>query len=113
RNLGVQISVDTRKPEIMLRAAELGCHFINDIEGARHPETLTKLAAHPGLRYLAMHMHGEPATMQQNPLRPDEAVASVDRFFDDTHARLRRAGFEAERIWLDPGIGFGKTDGAN
>jgi dihydropteroate synthase len=112
-NLEAQISVDTRKPEIMLRAAELGCHYINDINGAKDLDVLPKLAAMPGLNYIAMHMNGDPSTMQQTPLDGASAVDEVGQFFERTHHQLCRAGFEPQRIWLDPGIGFGKTDEAN
>jgi dihydropteroate synthase len=60
-----------------------------------------------------MHMHGTPATMQLDPLRGPEAVRAVDAFFTATRARLARAGFGPDRLWFDPGIGFGKGDAGN
>lgn len=126
RTLGARLSVDTRKSEIMLRAADRGVRFINDSSGTadgRRPldpanagpddDALRALAARADLDYCAMHMHGTPKTMQLDPLRGPEAVRAVDRFFAATRARFAQAGFGASRLWLDPGIGFGKGDAAN
>ncbi len=111
----VPVSLDTRKPDLMLRAADLGVVFINDVEGGVQvpKETLARLAKYPRMQYIAMHMQGNPQTMQQNPLNPDAAIAAVDGFFAERHAALRDAGFAGDRIYLDPGVGFGKTDEAN
>jgi len=110
---GVQVSVDTCKPELMLRAADAGAAIINDITGGAPGEVLARLARYPDLQYIAMHMHGTPKTMQNNPLIGGVAIAAVDEFFAHAHARLAAAGFAANRIWLDPGLGFGKTDRGN
>lgn len=111
----IPVSLDTRKPDLMLRAADLGVVFINDVEGGLQvpKDTLGRLAKYPRMQYIAMHMQGTPQTMQQNPLSPDAAIAAVDAFFADRHAALRAAGFDENRIYLDPGVGFGKTDEAN
>jgi dihydropteroate synthase len=109
----IQLSVDTYKPETMLKAAEIGCHYINDINGSADVETLNTLAKHEDLSYIAMHKAGDPKTMQQNPLEGDDAISKVDDFFQRTEKKLLNAGFRKDMIWLDPGIGFGKTDEAN
>jgi dihydropteroate synthase len=107
------LSVDTRNPGTMLRAADLGVRYLNDVSGGAPPETLARLAAYPGLSYIAMHMHGEPATMQRHPLGPAAATGAVDAFFADALTRLTAAGFSPDRVWVDPGFGFGKTDAGN
>ncbi len=114
-NLPVSLSIDTRKPDLMLKAADLGVTYVNDIEGGIQvpPKVLERLASYSGMQYIAMHMHGTPATMQKTPLNGQDAVEAVDRFFVARHAALRGSGFSAERLWLDPGIGFGKTDSGN
>ena len=108
------ISVDTRHPDVMRRAAAAGARMINDVGGAKHDRSvLADLAKIRGLHYVAMHMHATPATMQDAPLTGQDAVDAVDTFFVDATAALKAAGFDASRIWLDPGIGFGKTDAGN
>lgn len=112
-NVGATISVDTRKPSLMLKAADQGALIINDVGGGAPEQTLTRLAAYPGMQYIAMHMHMNPKSMQQHPLGAHEASALVSAFFSSLEARLLAAGFPKAAIWLDPGIGFGKTDAAN
>ena len=113
-SLGVPVSVDTSKPEIMLRAVDLGAAVINDVRGGADPGTLQALhRAQPDLIYLAMHMHGRPGTMQQQPLTAAAAVTEVEAFYERTRNALLETGFRPENIWLDPGIGFGKSDAAN
>ena len=111
--LPIPLSVDTRKPEIMLRAADLGVAYINDVAGGAPIKILERLAGYSGLQYIAMHMNESPPTMQQDPLRGAAAVRAVDRFFAKTWATLGDAGFAPDRMWLDPGIGFGKGDSGN
>lgn len=112
RQLPALLSVDTCSPEVMRLAADSGAGMINDIQGLADQATLQTLATY-GLHYVAMHMHGTPQTMQQAPLSASEAVERVTHFFELARARLSAAGFSADRIWLDPGIGFGKSDEAN
>ncbi len=111
----IPVSLDTRKPELMLRAADLGVVFVNDVEGGLQvPEdTLARLAKYPRMQYIAMHMQGNPLTMQKQPLNADDALQAVDGFFAERQKALEAAGFAKDRIYLDPGIGFGKTDEAN
>lgn len=111
--LSTPLSVDTRHPETMLRAADLGVSYINDVGGGAPLPVLDRLATYPGLRYICMHMHGTPKSMQKEPLSQAEAVTTVSAFFRERYATLRQAGFPDDGIWLDPGIGFGKTDAAN
>ena len=107
-----RVCVDTNTPEIMRRAATLGVRMINDVKGGADEDTLRALAAQ-GVTYCAMHMPMAPAHMQNSPLPAAAALQQVAVFFEKTHALLSRCGFQADKILLDPGIGFGKSDAAN
>jgi dihydropteroate synthase len=106
--LGVPLSVDTVKPEVMRRALELGADIVNDIAALQAPGALQAVAAFPHAGVCLMHMRGEPATMQQRPAY-DDVVAEVVGFLRERLAALAAAGIATERIVLDPGIGFGKS----
>jgi dihydropteroate synthase len=106
--LGVPVSVDTYKPEVMRQALELGVDIVNDIWALRQPGARERVAAHPSCGVCLMHMHGEPQTMQRSPLQGD-AVPQVARFLSEASQELRELGVDASRIAWDPGIGFGKT----
>jgi dihydropteroate synthase len=107
-NLGVPISVDTYKPEIMREALDLGADIINDIWGLRRDGAMDIIAGHPKCGVCIMHMHGEPRTMQRDPMEGD-AVPQVRSFLERQSAVLRGKGVDAARVAWDPGIGFGKT----
>jgi dihydropteroate synthase len=106
--LGVPVSVDTYKPELMREVLDLGADIINDIWGLRQPGAMDAIAAHPACGVCLMHMHGEPRTMQREPMTGD-AVPQVRAFLERQSEALRSRGIAAERIAWDPGIGFGKT----
>jgi len=106
--LGVPISVDSYKPEVMRAALELGADIVNDIWALRQPGAEDVVARHPNSGVCLMHMHGEPRTMQRTPLQGD-AVPQVLRFLRERTDALRARGVVAERVAWDPGIGFGKT----
>jgi len=106
--LGAPVSVDTYKPEVMRAVLDLGADIINDIWALRQGGGAAAVAAHPSCGVCLMHMHGEPASMQREPMAGD-AVPAVLAFLEDQTRRLRRLGVAAERIAWDPGIGFGKT----
>ena len=110
--LGVPVSVDTYKGEIMREALDLGADIVNDIWALRQPGALAAVAAHPSCGVCLMHMHGEPTTMQLAPMDGD-AVPPVHAFLRAASAPLRAQGVAAERIAWDPGIGFGKTPDQN
>jgi dihydropteroate synthase len=104
----VRISVDTRKAEVAEEALAGGASVINDVSGGSDGRMLA-LAAAPGIDIILMHMQGSPATMQQAPAYPRGVVTEVAEFLG---ARVRSAGEQGvppERVWVDPGIGFGKT----
>jgi dihydropteroate synthase len=106
--LGVPISVDTYKPEVMRQVLDLGVDIINDIWALRRPGAREAIAGHPSCGVCLMHMHGEPETMQRAPMEGD-AVPQVHSFLAQATATLRDAGVAPARISWDPGIGFGKT----
>jgi len=103
----VPISLDTYKPATMRHALDLGVDIINDIWGLRQPVAVAAVAA-SACGVCVMHMHGEPQTMQLQPLQGD-AVQAVRAFLQERVSVLAAAGVATERIALDPGVGFGKT----
>jgi dihydropteroate synthase len=110
--LGVPVSVDTYKPQVMRAVLDLGADIINDIWALRQPGARLVVAQHPSCGVCLMHMHGEPATMQTAPMQGD-VPAQVLHFLRDSAARLEMLDVGTDRIVLDPGIGFGKTAGQN
>ena len=107
-----RLSVDTRKAEVMRRAAAAGVHILNDVSALTHDAQSQRVAVETKLPVVLMHAQGEPATMQQAPSYAD-ALLDV---FDQLEARIEacvRAGIPRERLIVDPGIGFGKTTGHN
>jgi dihydropteroate synthase len=101
----VRLSIDTVKPAVAEAAVGAGATIVNDISGVLWP-----VAAAHGVGWVAMHMQGRPADMQREP-RYGDVVAEVSAFVLDA-ARTARAG-GVDEIWLDPGIGFGKTRAHN
>jgi dihydropteroate synthase len=106
--LGVPISVDTYKPEVMQQVLDLGADIVNDIWALRRPGAREVVAAHPNCGICLMHMHGEPRTMQRSPMEGD-AVPQVAAFLAEAARALVGAGVDRSRIVWDAGIGFGKT----
>jgi dihydropteroate synthase len=105
------LSVDTSKPEVMQAAAAAGAAMINDVRALREPGAM-EAAASSGCAVCLMHMLGEPRTMQDAPGYED-VVAEVRRFLAERVAACLTAGLPAERIVLDPGFCFGKTQQHN
>ena len=111
-NEGARISVDTFKPEVAAMAVKAGATIWNDITALRglpptEPGNLAR-AADLGCEVVLMHMQGEPRTMQDNPVYAD-VVGEVAEFLSARAEAAMAAGVAREKIWLDPGIGFGKT----
>jgi dihydropteroate synthase len=106
--LGVPVSVDTYKPEVMRAVLDLGADIVNDIWALRRGDALQVVAAHPSCGICLMHMHRDPQTMQAAPMAGDVLVP-VRVFLQERAHALRSLGVAADRITLDPGIGFGKT----
>jgi dihydropteroate synthase len=110
--LGVPVSVDTYKPQVMRQALDLGVDIINDIRGARERESQQVIANDPHCGVCLMHMHGEPQSMQRFPMQGD-AVPQVVEFLERASRALMDGGVARDRIAWDPGIGFGKTVAQN
>jgi len=103
-----EISIDTTKVEVARRAVEAGASIVNDVSAFRFEPELAELVAQAGTGCCLMHMFGEPRTMQDDP-RYEDVVADVKAFLEERMAFAVAAGVHEDRIWLDPGIGFGKT----
>ncbi len=109
---GAVVSVDTSKAAVAAAALDAGAAIVNDVTALRGDPEMAALCAERGCGVVLMHMLGEPRTMQDDP-RYGEVVADVRAFFEQRLAAAAASGIEEERIWLDPGIGFGKTDAHN
>ena len=96
-----RVSIDTRKPEVARAAVAAGATLINDVSAQLWP-----VAADLGVGWVAMHMQGEPASMQLEPVY-DDVVSEVCSFLAERAGRAEEAG--VSEIWIDPGFGFGKT----
>lgn len=105
---GAEISVDTSKAAVAAAALEAGATIVNDVTALRGDPEMAGLCADRGATLVLMHMLGSPRTMQENPVYED-VVAEVAAFLRERLEAAVAAGIPAERIWLDPGIGFGKT----
>jgi dihydropteroate synthase len=110
--LGVEISVDTSKAAVAAAAIDAGATIVNDVTALRGDPEMARLVADTGVGVVLMHMAGDPRTMQVDP-RYDDVVAEVRDFLAERLAAALAAGIEESKIWLDPGIGFGKTDRHN
>ncbi|MFN8114082.1 MAG: dihydropteroate synthase [Solirubrobacterales bacterium] len=104
---GARTSVDTSKAEVAAAALAAGAEIVNDVTALGDPE-MAAVCADACCGLILMHMKGTPRTMQEDP-RYDNVVAEVGDFLAGRLAAGVAAGVEAERVWLDLGIGFGKT----
>ncbi len=109
---GAVVSVDTSKAAVAAAALDAGAAIVNDVTALRGDPEMAGLCAERGAGVVLMHMLGDPRTMQNDP-RYEEVVADVREFFAERLAAAGAGGIDAERVWLDPGIGFGKTDAHN
>jgi dihydropteroate synthase len=107
--VGVPISVDTYKAEVARQAIQAGAVVINDITALRGDPLMDRVAAETGAGIVLMHMQGTPRTMQQDP-RYQDVVPEVYDFLARRIEAAVRSGIPRERIAIDPGIGFGKTN---
>ncbi len=106
--LGVPVSVDTCKPEVMQQVLDLGIDIINDVWALRRTGAAQVVAGHSACGICLMHMHRDPQTMQSAPMEGD-AVPQVLSFLKRSALDLQALGVDRQRIVLDYGIGFGKT----
>ncbi|TCS10202.1 dihydropteroate synthase [Caulobacter sp. BK020] len=108
----VAISIDTMKPAVARAAVAAGATIWNDVAALRFTPDAPEVAAELGCEVVLMHMLGQPGTMQDDP-RYDDVVAEVEAFLLARALTAMAAGVAREKIWLDPGIGFGKTPAHN
>jgi dihydropteroate synthase len=108
RETATPISIDTLKPEVAKAAVAAGATIWNDVTALRGSESSLATATALGCEVVLMHMQGSPRTMQAAP-HYDDVTAEVITFLKERADAALTAGVAQERIWLDPGIGFGKT----
>jgi dihydropteroate synthase len=105
---GVPVSVDTAKADVAAAALDAGATIVNDVSAGRFDPAILEVVARAGAGYVAMHMLGEPRTMQDDP-RYDDVVGEVGDFLTERLGAARVAGIADAALAADPGIGFGKT----
>ena len=108
RDGGARISIDTTKLAVARAALGAGATLVNDVSAFRFDPGMAALVAETGAGCCLMHMLGEPRTMQEDP-RYDDVVSDVKAFLEERLEFAVSEGVDEERVWLDPGIGFGKT----
>lgn len=102
------ISIDTSKASVARAALAAGATIVNDVTGLAGDPAMLPVIADSDCRVCVMHMQGTPRTMQANPTY-DDVVEEVKQYLAARRDLLATAGVATERVWLDPGIGFGKT----
>ena len=107
-DIPAHLSVDTYKAGVAARALEAGAFMINDVSALRFDPEMVAVLRDAGCPVILMHMLGEPKTMQVNPVY-DNVVEDVYRFFVERLTWAVDQGLEEKNLWVDPGIGFGKT----
>ena len=105
---GAAISIDTSKVAVAETALDIGAQIVNDVTALRSEPELASLCAARGCGLVLMHMQGTPRTMQESPSY-DDVVDDVKAFLAERIEFATSEGVAEERIWVDPGIGFGKT----
>ena len=105
---GVPISIDTSKEDVAAGALAAGATIVNDVTALRADPGIAGICADASAVLVLMHMQGDPRTMQHDP-RYDDVAGEVAGFLEERMAVAVAEGVPEERIWLDPGIGFGKT----
>jgi dihydropteroate synthase len=106
--LGYRVSIDTSKLAVAEAAIEAGAEIVNDVTALRGDPEMAALCAERGVTVVLMHMPGNPRTMQDDP-QYDDVVDEVKEFLARRIEVAVDAGVGEDRIWVDPGIGFGKT----
>jgi len=109
---GVPVSVDTTKAAVAAAALDAGARIVNDVSAGRNDPDLFALVAERGAGLVAMHMLGDPRTMQDDP-HYDDVVIDVGDFLVERADAGRAAGIADAALAVDPGIGFGKTTAHN
>jgi len=104
----IPVSIDTTKSAVAAAAIDAGAVIVNDVSAGRVDPAILEVAAAGGVGYIAMHMLGEPRTMQDEP-QYDDVVVEVGDFLLERLEAARAAGLSDAALAADPGIGFGKT----
>lgn len=112
RHSQVPLSIDTRKQSVMAAAWEAGAQILNDVSALEDDSRMGAFAAAKGLPVILMHKRGIPATMQHDTSY-DDAFGQVDEYLRRRVEVALSLGIQSDRIWIDPGIGFGKDFQAN
>jgi dihydropteroate synthase len=105
---GIAVSIDTSKTAVAQAALDSGAAMVNDVTALRADPELARLCAERGCEVVLMHMQGTPRTMQADPTY-DDVIDDVRGFLAERIEEAVSAGIAEDRIWVDPGIGFGKT----
>lgn len=105
---GVPVSIDTSKRAVAEAALDAGAAVVNDVTALRAEPDLAALCAERDCGLVLMHMLGDPRTMQEDPIY-DDVVDDVKAFLAERIEFAASEGVAEERVWIDPGIGFGKT----
>ena len=108
RDVGVPVSIDTSKATVAEAALDSGASMVNDVTALRADQDLASMCADRDCEVVLMHMQGTPRTMQESPTYRD-VVDDVRAFLAERIEFAAGQGVDVERIWVDPGIGFGKT----
>ena len=108
QKLRIPISIDTTKSEVARQALDAGAEIVNDISGLTFDDAMMDVCREADAGICLMHIQGTPQTMQQNP-HYEDVVSEVSEFLQQQVDRCLMAGILAERMCVDPGIGFGKT----
>lgn len=106
--VGVPVSIDTYHAETARMALAAGAAMVNDITALRGDPEMAAVVAEARCEYVLMHMLGTPLTMQADP-KYNDVVDEICGFFEERMDFAVRSGISEEKIWLDPGFGFGKT----
>jgi dihydropteroate synthase len=109
---GCELSVDTSKAEVAAATLDAGATIVNDVTALRGDPGMATVCAERGATVVLMHMLGEPRTMQDDP-RYEDVVTEVKGFLAERLQSAVATGIAEEQVWLDPGIGFGKTAAHN
>jgi dihydropteroate synthase len=108
KKVTIPLSIDTYKPHVAREAIKQGASMVNDITGATNP-LMRALIQETKSSICVMHMQGTPQTMQQNPLYEKGVLHALMQFFENQCSLLVKEGVSEKSIYIDPGIGFGKT----
>ncbi len=111
-SIEAKLSIDTSKSAVAMRALAAGASFVNDVSALRGDAEMAQIVAASGAECCLMHMRGEPRTMQEDP-HYEDVVDEVRAFLEERLRFAVKEGISEERLLIDPGIGFGKTDEHN